>query len=142
MAHIRQELALGLASCFGLLFRKCQLAFCVFPGGDIEQDDHVAGRSAIVFGDWRVLHQEIQLLFAPLHRNFLILTRVEFERRPPGQIDLQTAAPVIRQKLRENAVRERLAQLVAKSRTDMQIAVLTRRLPFKYSGTLPKSENE
>lgn len=64
------------------------------------------------------------------------------ERRPPGQIDLQTAAPVIRQKLRENAVRERMAQLVAKSRTDMQIAVLTRRLPFKYSGTLPKSENE
>jgi hypothetical protein len=24
----------------------------------------------------------------------------------------------------------------------MQIAVLTKRLPFKYSGTLPKSENE
>ena len=64
------------------------------------------------------------------------------ERRPPGQIDLQTAAPVIRQKLREDAIRERMAQLVAKSRADMQIAVLTRRIPFKYSGTLPKSENE
>jgi peptidyl-prolyl cis-trans isomerase C len=64
------------------------------------------------------------------------------ERRPPGQIDLPTAAPVIRQKLREDTVRDRLAQLVAKSRADMQIAVLTRRLPFKYSGTLPKSENE
>ena len=64
------------------------------------------------------------------------------ERRPPGQIDLQTAAPVIRQRLREEAIRERMAQLVSKSRADMQIAVLTRRLPFRYGGTLPKSENE
>ena len=64
------------------------------------------------------------------------------ERRAPGQIDLQTAEPVIRQRLREDAIRERMAQLVAKSRSDMQIAILTRRLPFKYAGTLPKSENE
>jgi len=64
------------------------------------------------------------------------------ERRPPGQTDLATAEPVIRQRLRENALREHMAQLVAKSRGDMQIAVLTRRLPFRYSGTLPKAENE
>jgi len=64
------------------------------------------------------------------------------ERRRPGQIDLQTAAPVIRQKLREYAIREQMAQLVSKSRGDMQIAILTRRLPFHYAGTLPKSENE
>ena len=64
------------------------------------------------------------------------------ERRPPGQIDLQTAAPVIRQRLREDAIRERMSALVTKSRGDMQIAVLTRRLPFRYAGTLPKSENE
>jgi peptidyl-prolyl cis-trans isomerase C len=64
------------------------------------------------------------------------------ERRPPGQIDLQTAAPVIRQRLREDAIRERMSELVTKSRGDMQIAVLTRRLPFRYAGTLPKSENE
>jgi len=64
------------------------------------------------------------------------------ERRPPGQIDLQTAAPVIRQRLREDAIREQMAQLVSKSKGDMQIAVLTRRLPFRYTGTLPKSENE
>jgi peptidyl-prolyl cis-trans isomerase C len=64
------------------------------------------------------------------------------ERRPPGQIDLQTAAPVIRQRLREDAIRERMSELVTKSRSDMQIAVLTRRLPFRYAGTLPKSENE
>ncbi|HEV8432122.1 MAG TPA: peptidyl-prolyl cis-trans isomerase [Thermoanaerobaculia bacterium] len=64
------------------------------------------------------------------------------ERRPPGTIDLQTAAPVIQQRLHEDAVRDRIAQLVSKSRSDMQITILTRRLPFKYTGTLPKSENE
>lgn len=64
------------------------------------------------------------------------------ERRRAGMIDLQTAAPVIRQRLREDGIRDRIAQLVAKSRGDMAISVLTRRLPFKYSGTLSKSENE
>ncbi|HEX7190796.1 MAG TPA: peptidyl-prolyl cis-trans isomerase [Thermoanaerobaculia bacterium] len=64
------------------------------------------------------------------------------ERRGPGTIDLQTAAPVIRQRLHEDAVRDRIAQLVAKSRSDLPISILPRRLPFKYTGTLPKSENE
>jgi parvulin-like peptidyl-prolyl isomerase len=64
------------------------------------------------------------------------------ERRPPGSIDLQTAAPVIRERLREEAIRQRMAQTVSKSRAEMPIAVLTKRLPFKYTGTLPKSENE
>ena len=40
------------------------------------------------------------------------------------------------------AIRQRMAALIAKSRADMQIAVLTKRLPFRYTGTLPKSENE
>src|SRR5213075_2144611 len=52
------------------------------------------------------------------------------ERRGPGTVDLQTAAPVIRQRLHEEAVRDRIAQLVGKSRSDLQISVLTRRLPF------------
>jgi len=64
------------------------------------------------------------------------------ERRPPGAIDLQTAAPVIRERLREEAIRDQIAQTVSKSRGEIQIAVLTKRLPFKYTGTLPKSENE
>jgi len=64
------------------------------------------------------------------------------ERRAAGTIDLQTAEPVIRERLKEESVRKRMAQLVAKSRGEMQIAVLTKRLPFRYSGTLPKSENE
>lgn len=64
------------------------------------------------------------------------------ERRAAGTIDLQTAEPVIRERLKEESVRKKMAQLVAKSRAEMQIAVLTKRLPFRYSGTLPKSENE
>ncbi|HEY8134024.1 MAG TPA: peptidyl-prolyl cis-trans isomerase [Thermoanaerobaculia bacterium] len=64
------------------------------------------------------------------------------ERRPPGVVDLQTATPVIRERLKEEQVRNRIAELVGKARKDMQIAILTKRLPFKYSGTLPKSENE
>jgi hypothetical protein len=64
------------------------------------------------------------------------------ERRPPGTIDLQTAAPVVREKLREEGIRQRMAQLVAKSKADLQISILTKRLPFPYNGTLPKSDNE
>jgi parvulin-like peptidyl-prolyl isomerase len=64
------------------------------------------------------------------------------EKRPAGTLDLATATPVIRDRLKEEEVRQRMAELVGKARTDMQIAVLTKRLPFKYSGTLPKSENE
>lgn len=64
------------------------------------------------------------------------------ERRPAGTIDVATATPVIREKLKNDAVREGMAQLVAKARGDISIAILTKRLPFKYSGTFPKSENE
>jgi len=64
------------------------------------------------------------------------------DRRPPGTIDLTTAAPVIQERLKEDAIRDRLADLVKKAKSENQIAVLTRRLPFRYSGTLPKNENE
>jgi hypothetical protein len=64
------------------------------------------------------------------------------ERRSAGTVDLATAAPAIKIRLREEAVRQRVADVVASSRRDMQVAVLTKRLPFKYSGTLPTSENE
>ncbi len=64
------------------------------------------------------------------------------ERRPPGVVDLATAEPVIRQRLREDAIRDRMAQLVSQARKDLNIAVLTKRLPFRYSGTLPTAANE
>jgi hypothetical protein len=64
------------------------------------------------------------------------------ERRPPGTIDLNTAGPVIREKLKDETIRVRLADAVGKAKNELPIAVLTRRLPFKYSGTLPKNESE
>ena len=67
--------------------------------------------------------------------------RVE-ERRPAGTLTPEAAAPVIRARLKEDAIRDQLAQIVARSRQDMKIAVLTRRLPFRYSGSLPKETAE
>lgn len=64
------------------------------------------------------------------------------DRRAAGTIDVTTAAPVIRERLREDATRDQIVQLVKKARGELPIAILTRRLPFKYSGTLPKNENE
>ncbi|HVG24775.1 MAG TPA: peptidylprolyl isomerase [Thermoanaerobaculia bacterium] len=64
------------------------------------------------------------------------------ERRPAGTLDVQAATPLIVSRLREEAIRERLAQLVASSRREVTIAVLTRRLPFRYSGALPRAEAE
>lgn len=64
------------------------------------------------------------------------------ERRPAGTLDVQAATPVIVTRIREERIREHLSQIVTTSRREMTIAVLTRRLPFRYSGTLPKSEDE
>jgi hypothetical protein len=64
------------------------------------------------------------------------------DRRAPGVIDLQTAAPVIREKMKDDGLRERVAETVKKARGELSVAVLTRRLPFRYTGTLPKNENE
>ena len=64
------------------------------------------------------------------------------DRRPPGTLDAESAAPLIRVRMKEDALRERVAQLVATSRQQMQIDVLTRRLPFRYSGALPKTTDE
>ena len=64
------------------------------------------------------------------------------DRRAPGTLDAESAAPLIRVRMREDALRDRVAQLVARSRQQMQLDVLTRRLPFRYSGTLPKTTDE
>lgn len=64
------------------------------------------------------------------------------DRRPAGTVELQAATPVIRQQLKEDAIRNKIAQLVAQSRKELQVAVLTKRLPFKYSGSLVVAANE
>ncbi|HET7433659.1 MAG TPA: peptidyl-prolyl cis-trans isomerase [Thermoanaerobaculia bacterium] len=64
------------------------------------------------------------------------------EHRAAGMLDLESAAPVIRARMKEDRLRDRMAQLVAGSRKEMQVAVLPRRLPFRYSGSYPLAENE
>lgn len=64
------------------------------------------------------------------------------DRRAPGVIDLQTAAPVISERLKDEEIRNGMAQLLARARNEMNVAVLTKRLPFKYTGSFRKSENE
>jgi peptidyl-prolyl cis-trans isomerase C len=134
---IREKLRKGAA--FEELSTQYSLAPNAKKGGDI---------GYISRGELPKMFEDVIFTLKPGNVSDVIRTDSSFhifkvdERRGPGQIDLQTAAPVIRQRLREEAIRQRMAELVTKSRGDMQIAVLTRRLPFRYAGTLPKSENE
>jgi peptidyl-prolyl cis-trans isomerase C len=64
------------------------------------------------------------------------------ERRAAGTFDLQTAAPVIRARIKDDAIRDRMARLVGEARKSARAAVLTKRIPFRYSGSLPRAENE
>jgi parvulin-like peptidyl-prolyl isomerase len=64
------------------------------------------------------------------------------ERRAPGTISLEAATPVIRERMKEEAVQGQMDQLVSQSRRTLGVAVLTKRLPFRYSGTLPAVANE
>jgi peptidyl-prolyl cis-trans isomerase C len=99
-------------------------------------------------GELPRLFEDVIFALAPGQVSQVIGTESTFhvfrvdDKRPPGQTDLQTAAPVIRQRLHEEGVRDRISGLLTKIRKEAQISVLTRRLPFKYAGTLPKSENE
>lgn len=64
------------------------------------------------------------------------------ERRPAGMLDLASATPLIRARIREEALRDQLAQVVAKGKREIPVSVLTRRLPFEYSGSLAKAAEE
>lgn len=64
------------------------------------------------------------------------------ERRPPGTLDAAAAAPLIVARLKEDAIADRLEQIKKRSRQEMTIAVLPRRLPFRYSGALKTAEAE
>jgi len=99
-------------------------------------------------GELPRLFEDVLFALAPGEVSNVIPTDNSFhvfrvdERRPPGQLDLAAATPAIRTRLRDDTIREELAQMVGKARREMQLAVLMKRLPFKYSGTLPKVENE
>ncbi|HYR30060.1 MAG TPA: peptidyl-prolyl cis-trans isomerase [Thermoanaerobaculia bacterium] len=64
------------------------------------------------------------------------------ERRPAGILSPAAAEPLIRARIKEDGIVARLEQIKTRSRQDMSIAVLTRRLPFAYSGALKKEVAE
>jgi parvulin-like peptidyl-prolyl isomerase len=64
------------------------------------------------------------------------------DHRGAGTVDYQTAQPVIRDRLKDEAMRQAIAGVVSKARAEIGMAILTKRLPFTYSGALPRSANE
>jgi len=134
---IEQKLKKGAS--FEDLSRQYSLAPNAKKGGDIGYVSH---------GEMPKMFEDEIFSLPPGSISSVIRTDNSFhvfkvdERRAPGTVDLATAEPVIRQRIRENEIRDRMAELVAQARRDLPIAVLTKRLPFRYSGTLPTAANE
>jgi hypothetical protein len=133
------ETKLKKGASFEELSRQHSLAPNAKKGGDI---------GYVSRGELPKMFEDEIFSLAPGSISSVIRTDASFhifkvdERRPAGIVDLPTADPVIRQRLREDAIRQRMAQLVSQARRDLQIAVLTKRLPYRYSGTLPTAANE
>jgi parvulin-like peptidyl-prolyl isomerase len=72
--------------------------------------------------------------------NFHIFKVESFQ--PAGSITLATAEPLIRTRLTEESLRHELAQIISTARKEIPSAVLIKRLPFTYSGTLPTAPND
>ena len=62
--------------------------------------------------------------------------------QPAGSITLEAAEPLIRTRLTEEALRRELAQLISAARKEIPSSILSKRLPFPYSGSLPTAPNE
>ncbi len=62
--------------------------------------------------------------------------------RPAGMLVLESAAPLIQARLREEALDREMAQTISLARKQIPVTVLTKRLPFAYSGALTRSETE
>lgn len=136
-ARIIRELKAG--ADFGALSSEHSSAPNAKKGGDI---------GFVSRGELPKMFEDEIFVLSPGQVSSVIRTDSSFhifrvdERRPAGTVDLQMATPVIRQRMKEDAIRDRMAQLVAQSRKELQVAVLTKRLPFKYSGSLTVAANE
>jgi peptidyl-prolyl cis-trans isomerase C len=65
--------------------------------------------------------------------NYFHVFKVE-SLRPAGTVALSTAAPLISTRLREEAGRKRLEELLSSAYKELEITVLAKRLPFPYTG--------
>lgn len=63
-------------------------------------------------------------------------------REPARTLSFEEAEPLVRQRLAEDASRKQLSNLLISARQDVNVSILTRRLPFAYSGNFPSSDAE
>lgn len=67
----------------------------------------------------------------------------EIEKRlPPGTLSLEEVAPVISSRLRGDRISERLAAETGVAKQRIPIRILSRRLPFDYTGMFPVAPDE
>ncbi len=64
------------------------------------------------------------------------------DRQPAGILDLEAAAPVITQRLTDEAMRRDVARAVELAREKFPVLLFKKRLPFAYSGSLPAAPGE
>ncbi|MDX1582267.1 MAG: peptidylprolyl isomerase [Thermoanaerobaculia bacterium] len=64
------------------------------------------------------------------------------KRLPAGTLDLETVAPLISSRLRGDLISDRLVAETAEARSLIPVRVLTRRLPFEYTGNFPTAPDE
>lgn len=59
-----------------------------------------------------------------------------------GQISLPAATPLIRTRLKEEAIDQELDRELTRARAEVPVSVLAKRLPFEYSGAMPVRDLE
>lgn len=59
------------------------------------------------------------------------------EKQPAGPVPLETAAPLIRQRINDEQMRKEVSDVVAAAQKTDPVEVKASRLPFAYSGTYP-----
>jgi foldase protein PrsA len=69
------------------------------------------------------------------------LFRVD-DRQPAGRLTLAAATPLIQARLKEEAMNREMTRIVRAARAEIPVSILTKRLPFEYSGALPRAEAE
>lgn len=63
-------------------------------------------------------------------------------REPAGVVPFERARELIAARLRVEKLSDRITEMVSRARRELPVRILTRRLPFEYSGTSRTSANE
>lgn len=133
-SRIHADLSRGVS--FDELSRKHSLAANAAEGGDIG----FLGRGQLprMFEDelFRLKPGEISRVIET-DSSFHIF-RVD-DLQGPGKLGLESATPVIQARLREEAIDREMARIAGVARKDIPVSVFASRLPFSYTGSLPKA---